>query len=157
MAEKQDKLVPLTVRFTGPAVETIRTVAKEHGLSLAEIIRFTMDNKLSEYLGSIQFVDYDQGKDIEKELHVLINMTQKVGQELNRIGVNYNQEIKLRHLQERYDAKKMTIDARLQWKKEYDEVVSGQSTLSKDDLEELMTRYEAVAERIGKVLQILNG
>ena len=88
MAEKQDKLVPLTVRFTGPAVETIRTVAKEHGLSLAEIIRFTMDNKLSEYLGSIQFVDYDQGKDIEKELHVLIKMTQKVGQELNRMPVS---------------------------------------------------------------------
>jgi hypothetical protein len=50
----------------------------------------------------------------------------------------------------------MTIDARLQWKKEYDEVVSGQSTLSKDDLEELMTRYEAVSKRIGELLKILN-
>jgi hypothetical protein len=156
MAEKQDKLVPLTVRFTGPAVETIRTVAKEHGLSLAEIIRFTMDNKLSEYLGSIQFVDYDQGKDIEKELHVLINMTQKVGQELNRIGVNYNQEIKLRHLQERYDAKKMTMDERLRWKQEYAEAQYGQSTLSKEELDELLTRYENVSKRVGELLKILN-
>ena len=64
MAEKTDKLVPLTVRFTGPAIETIKSIAAEHGFSAAEIIRFTMDNKLKEYLGSIQFMDYEQGKDI---------------------------------------------------------------------------------------------
>lgn len=154
--ENNDKLVPLTVRFTGPAIDTIRAIAKEHGFSVAEIIRFTMDNKLKDYLGSVQFMDYDQGEEIRMGIIDLEKAIANVGRELNRIGVNYNQEIKLRHLQERYDAKKMTMDERLRWKQEYAEAQYGQSTLSKEELDELLTRYENVSKRVGELLKILN-
>ena len=157
MADKTDKLVPLTVRFTGPAIETIKSIAAEHGFSAAEIIRFTMDNKLKEYLGSIQFMDYEQGKDIEKDILQLVRLTQKVGQELNRIGVNYNQEMKIRNLQAQYDRQKMTIDERVQWKKNMAEAQSGQSTLSKEELDELMTRYETVSKKVGELICLIQG
>ena len=75
--ENNDKLVPLTVRFTGPAIDTIRAIAKEHGFSAAEIIRFTMDII-----------------DLEKAIA-------NVGRELNRICVNYNQEVKLHNIEKK--------------------------------------------------------
>ena len=90
-------------------------------------------------------------------LHVLINMTQKVGQELNRIGVNYNQEMKIRNLQAQYDRQKMTIDERVQWKKNMAEAQSGQSTLSKEELDELMTRYETVSKKVGELICLIQG
>ena len=156
VAKKADKMVPLTVRFTGAAIDAIKDIAAEHGFSAAEIIRFTMDNKLKEYLGSIQFMDYEQGKDIERCVIELTKMTQKVGQELNRIGVNYNQEIKLRQIEKEYDSKRMTVNERMQWNQRRNEILAGQSVLSKEEMDELMTRYETVATKVGELLKLLN-
>ena len=154
--EYSEKLVPLTVRFTGPAIETIKSIAKEHGFSAAEIIRFTMDNKLKEYLGSVQFMDYDQGEDIRLGIIDLEKVIASVGHELNRIGVNYNQEVRLHNIAKKYGDPDNLSD-RLNRSKEEKEVLMESKAFSREEVEELFRRYEETAKKVGELICLIQG
>ena len=88
-----DKLVPITIRFSEGAYEAIEDVASECHTSMANIVRLAVDNRLAEYLGTIQYVNVEQGKDIAKQIACLQNTVSKMCSEVNRIGANYNQHL----------------------------------------------------------------
>ena len=69
-------------------------IAKENGISKAQLIRYIVDNRMVDYLGSIKFIDSEQGEEIQQEIMSVMNELSAVKTELHRIGVNYNQEIK---------------------------------------------------------------
>lgn len=89
-----EKLVRTEVRFTAEANEALEEIAKENGISKAELIRYIVDNRMVDYLGSIKFLDPEQGKEIRRDIMRVMNEISAVKTELRRIGVNYNQEIK---------------------------------------------------------------
>ena len=86
-----EKLVRTEVRFTAEANEALDEIAKENGISKAELIRYIVDNRMNDYLGSIKFIDPEQGDEIRRDI---MRVMTAVKTELRRIGVNYNQEIK---------------------------------------------------------------
>ena len=88
-------LQPLTVRLTPAARIAIRDIAAEHHISQAELIRIALAGSLERYLGSIRIIDPEQGAEIRQNIIDLINLTGKVEMELNRIGVNFNQAVRL--------------------------------------------------------------
>lgn len=92
--EKGSRLIPLTVRLNANAYEAIRSVASENHLSAAELVRLAIDGKIGEYLGTLRFVDYEQGEEIHKAIRELYTEISKVKFEINKIGVNYNQTVK---------------------------------------------------------------
>lgn len=126
-----DKLRPVTVRFTGAAYDAICDIAHEQGMSMADVVRKGFDMELSKYLDSIIYMDYEQGKAIQKQLAVLSNQMQQILFELRRIGVNYNQEIRLQQIARKYNqqyeeinqkyAKKIKKPA---WKESFDDTRS---------------------------------
>ena len=151
--ENTDKLVPLTVRFTGPAIDTIRSIAKEHGFSAAEIIRFTMDNKLKEYLGSVQFMDYDQGEEIRLGINGLTKAISEVGRELNRIGVNYNQEVRLHNIEKK--RKESGNSSELQYEENL--IMNSNWAFDKSEVADLFEKYEATAKMIAELIDLIHG
>ena len=82
------------VRFTAEANEALDEIAKENNISKAQLIRYIVDNRMVDYLGSIKFIDPEQGDDIQRKVMKLMSDIADVKTELRRIGVNYNQEIK---------------------------------------------------------------
>ena len=89
-----EKLVRTEVRFTAEANKALDEIAEENGISKAELIRYIVDNRMNDYLGSIKFIDPEQGDEIRRDIMRLMNELTAVKTELRRIGVNYNQEIK---------------------------------------------------------------
>ena len=89
-----EKLVRTEVRFTAEANKALDEIAKENGISKAQLIRYIVDNRMVDYLGSIKFIDPEQGDDIQRKVMKLMSDIADVKTELRRIGVNYNQEIK---------------------------------------------------------------
>ena len=88
------RLVRTEVRFTAEANEALDEIAKENGISKAQLIRYIVDNRMVDYLGAIRYIDPEQGEEIQTEIQELMNVLTAVKTELHRIGVNYNQEIK---------------------------------------------------------------
>lgn len=124
-----DRLLPVTVRFTSAAYAAICEIASEHGMSMADVVRRGFDRELSNYLGNIVYMDFEQGKAIQNQLAYLATQMQQILFELRRIGVNYNQEIKLRQMAKKYSQRRAEIDQKYgkkiqkpTWKESYDDV-----------------------------------
>ena len=137
----ENRLVPITVRFTVVAIEAIGDVAHKHSMTKAEIVRLAVDGRLSTYLGNLIYVDDKKADSIHKEISKLGNTLEKIRFELNRIGVNYNQEMKLKNIEKKYN-KRTDYDS-LRWKeKELEKVKSETLSLSTNDLNDIMEQYE---------------
>lgn len=93
-ASEATRLVRTEVRFTAEANEALDEIARENGISKAQLIRYIVDNRMVDYLGAIRYIDPEQGEEILAAIQELTNVLTAVKAELHRIGVNYNQEIK---------------------------------------------------------------
>lgn len=137
----------ITVRFTDEAMKVIDELATSHGKSKAEIIRTAVDKNLLNYLSHTVYVEPKQGQEIKAAMYELTTELQNIKSELNRIGVNYNQELRLKQLEmqpfKSYEALKAKA-------KKIEEIK--QTCLPADYVTELLSRYEAATERIGEIL-----
>ena len=83
-------LVPLTIRFDPDVYEAMQFMCDENNLSMAELCRRLLSRKVALNLNRICFIEPEDGIDIKR----------KVGRmEINYIGNNYNQDVKIRHEQ----------------------------------------------------------
>lgn len=96
--DNDNELIQVTIRLPLNVKEKIDGLAKSGGCSTAEIMRRSLDGSLSEYLGEVQYVDREQGEAIKKQLENLFSEISGMRMELNRIGINYNQEVRLQNL-----------------------------------------------------------
>lgn len=90
-------LQQLTIRLPLNVKEKIDSLAKSGGCSTAEIIRRSVEGSLNKYLDGVQYVDREQGEAIKELLGSVHTELSGMRTELHRIGVNYNQEIKLKN------------------------------------------------------------
>lgn len=149
--KKKERLVPITVRFTNGAVEAIADVARRHNMTKAEIIRLALDGKLSSYLENLVYIDDRKAEKIYREVSELGTELEKIRYELNRIGVNYNQEIRLKNIERKYE-KKNDYDSIKKKEKELDEVRSESLRITPKDLNIIIRRYENALEKASEQL-----
>lgn len=160
MKEKKDKslkerLCPITIRFTSGAFEAIGDVARRHNMSKAEIVRLAVDGKLSAYLGNLVYVDNKKAKQIQKAVADLATEMDRIRYELNRIGVNYNQEIRLKNIERKYASQRGNYEAMKRKEKEIDAVKSESLKVSSKDLNTILRRYEEATYLISRQLSKL--
>lgn len=143
---RDENLKPITVRFSSDAWDAIRDIAAENKISQAELVRMAVSGNLEKYLGTIRIVDKDEATKIREAILALLSELTKIQLELNRIGVNYNQEIRLRQIEKKYPN-----DSVLKAKAE--------STIKRDcnsfsiaNIDAIMTRYESALKRVGDIL-----
>ena len=153
-ALNENRLVPITVRFTVGAIEAIGDVAHKHSMTKAEIVRLAVDGRLSTYLGNLVYVDNKKADAIHKEISELGTKLEKIRFELNRIGVNYNQEMKLKNIEKKY-SKRTDYDSLRFKEKELEKVKSETLSLSASDLNEIMAQYENALAGASETLGVL--
>lgn len=146
-------LRPVTVRFTAEAWEAIRDTAAENGVSMAELVRMAVAGNLSRYLGDIRIIDQQQAAAIKKAITALCDTVSRIETELHRIGINYNQEIRLKQIERKYGDMRYATTATFVRKAEEIAKVKGDSAnLSKEELDALLTRYEQATKQVGEIL-----
>ena len=161
---KSKRRIRKTVRFTEEETELIKQLADEYDLSDSQVIRLAMNGGMEEFLGNVQYVDKETGLAMKEAVMRCGNIMQSVQNELHRIGVNFNQAVKLEHIRRMEQAldrewKHGSVDARLgvaekrkQLAKEKEDIESGTGALSKEELDTLLGRYEDATKEVSKIL-----
>ena len=104
-----DNLIQLTVRVSPTTKEEIEDVAKHRSCSTSEVLRLLIDDRLKEYQNEVQYVDEEQGRNVIRLLGNVYDEIANIRKELNRIGVNYNQEIKLQQTEKAFAEKRIDV------------------------------------------------
>lgn len=147
--DNDNELIQVTIRLPLNVKEKIDGLAKSGGCSTAEIMRRSLDGSLSEYLGEVQYVDREQGEAIKKQLENLFSEISGMRMELNRIGINYNQEVKLQNLRMQIRAGKIGVSEASKMHQSITEECKGFST---EAINEIMDRFDRNVEEFVNVM-----
>lgn len=164
--EATERLIPGTVRFGENVHKIICDMAKEYGCSFAEVVRIAVDDLLEKHFNNMVYVDTQTGKDVEKLMGEIGTELHAIKVELNRIGCNYNQELKVKRMEakrrevlEQLAEKDLPDDVKAEMKKKYSSLEVMIQTqqknvpqLSKAELENLTERFEKTADKVGREL-----
>lgn len=104
------RMVPLTIRVDESTYEDMRSIAEEQHLSVAEVNRKALEGSLADYMRRVVFLDSEQGEEVRRAVAAVLAELTACKVELDRIGVNYNQQTKavneiakLRRQREKYE------------------------------------------------------
>ena len=98
---KKERLKALTIRVTPAMYDAITSVSEQKSVSKSIVCRLMFTDRLAEYLGIQNYIDKDDSKELIKILNDLLTTVGQIKLELNRIGINYNQEVRLMHIREK--------------------------------------------------------
>ena len=147
--EENRNMCPVTVRFPYTVWEAIRSLSAERDCSMAHLVRQIVEYGVSDI--DQHFLREDQLSELRTAVIQLMDVISQIQRELHRIGVNYNQQIKLRNIEQKY--KNLTdIDSRMAQIREAEAVRKDSNHLSKEELENIISRYEEATRKAGEVL-----
>ena len=139
------KLRPITVRFSEDAYAAISDIAEGQGRSMADIVRMAVDDRLITYLDSVRYIDAEQGAEIKSVIKALFDEMAAVKMELHRIGVNYNQDVRLRQLERRTMSMMDRVTQRVK-------IMEESKDFRTEDVAALIKRYEDATAKAGEIL-----
>lgn len=164
----KEKLIPLTARHHESSYNAISELAEEFKVGKAVVVRMSTAGHLEKYLGQVRFINEEQGRTINENIVNIGNVISEMRNELRRIGINYNQEIKISNIakqiaieNEAYKKQERHVDldaimehhSKIENLEKAMELLKTSATdLSKDELENFMERYEKASENMCKFL-----
>ena len=147
--DKANGMVPVTVRFAPEVMAAIKDISDRHSVSKAEIVRLGFQSDLIKYLGNMEYVDANQGAEIRKLFGEICTELSRSRMELNRIGVNYNQEMRLKNIRAKYGN-----DMSLRMHEE-NEIMNGVNSVKTEDLERIVNHIDSVMKEAGEALKCI--
>ena len=138
--DNENELIQVTIRLPLKVKEKIDNVAKNSGCSTAEAIRRSLDGSLCKYSDEVQYVDVEQGETIRKQLNNLFTEVSDMRTELHRIGVNYNQEVKLKNQQNKFDEGRIFP------------VTEESKGFTPEAINEIINRFDTIVEELVNVM-----
>ena len=138
----KEPLLPITVRFKAAAWNVIREISEEMGVSQAEVVRMAVAGNMARYLGDVRYIDQEQAKEIKQLVVDLLDVASAVRNELHRIGVNYNQEVKAVNVAAKHGG---NVGGR------------GRTALPAAEMDRLMKIYDQATQRVGSKLYRILG
>lgn len=150
-AKPEERMIPITVRFTPDEYDAICYLADKYKMSKAEVVRLATDDRLIKFLGNLIYIDKEQGDKIVRLIGKTGTEIEKIRVELNRIGVNYNQELKLKNLKAKYEGRRdyEALQARIQGE---NDIKKGINVVSERAIKNLINRFEALTKEVGDML-----
>lgn len=148
----------LSVSFSEKTYNELLEMAEKHGESIASVIRVALDKNLAIYLGTVRYIDKEQADEILKVLMEISDTIKKILNNVKRIGINYNQELRLKNAEAKYlaimEEKGHNMDSILDAKEELDNAKKDieQTCLNKEELNDMRSGFEAAAEKIEEAL-----
>lgn len=156
------KLVKISARINEKVDEVMKDMAQEFGVPFSQVVRLAIDGHLEKYLGTVRYIDGDQGENIQRTVAIIANELQGIRNELNKIGVNVNQVAKWNNLERQIErlndeyktatpVRKKEIQDRLMYLTRVQKSVNW-NYFSLFGVEKYLDRFDAVAERVGEQL-----
>lgn len=133
LIEHKKPMKAVTIRFTQEIYEALNEISEEFDVSMATVIRLAVDNNLSKYLGEVKYIDTKQAKVINHNICTLGKELYDIKKQLNHIGRNYNQELKMKHIALK-NGGVMTADEKI---------------LDTKPIDDLLMRYEKITQELG--------
>lgn len=157
-----EQLVPVTVRLPENRYFQMKELSERFSLSFASVARIALEAELENYLGTVKYIDKEQADKISEAVRELTYECREIKNNIKRIGINYNQEIRLKNITQKYhdvlNDKTASEHRRLKARKEYEDAVKSidDTCLNKTELTELLERFEAAADKAEKLAWLIH-
>ena len=99
--EELIKLVKISARINEKVDEVMKDMAKEFDVPFSQVVRLAIDGHLEKYLGTVRYIDGDQGEYMKRATALIANELQGIKTALNKLGVNVNQIAKWNNIDRR--------------------------------------------------------
>ena len=156
------KLVKISARINEKVDEVMKDMAKEFDVPFSQVVRLAIDGHLEKYLGTVRYIDGDQGEYMKRATALIANELQGIKTALNKLGVNVNQIAKWNNIDRRISllekqlqtanpSEQRYINMRLQ-ELHRAQAACNWSYFTLFSVEKYMEQLENASERIGKEL-----
>ena len=98
---KAIKFVKISARINEKVDEVMKDMAKEFDVPFSQVVRLATDGHLEKYLGTVRYIDSDQGEYMKRATSLVANELQGIKTALNTLGVNVNQLAKWNNIDRR--------------------------------------------------------
>ena len=160
--EELIKLVKISARINEKVDEVMKDMAKEFDVPFSQVVRLAIDGHLEKYLGTVRYIDGDQGEYMKRATTLIANELQGIKTALNKLGVNVNQIAKWNNIDRRISllekqlqtanpAEQRYINMRLQ-ELHRAQAACNWSYFTLFSVEKYMEQLDNASERIGKEL-----
>lgn len=160
--EELIKLVKISARINEKVDEVMKDMAKEFDVPFSQVVRLAIDGHLEKYLGTVRYIDGDQGEYMKRATALIANELQGIKTAMNKLGVNVNQLAKWnnidrcislleKQLQTANPAEQRYINMRLQ-ELHRAQAACNWSYFTLFSVEKYMEQLDNASERIGKEL-----
>lgn len=160
--EELIKLVKISARINEKVDEVMKDMAKEFDVPFSQVVRLAIDGHLEKYLGTVRYIDGDQGEYMKRATALIANELQGIKTAMNKLGVNVNQLAKWNNIDRRISllekqlqtanpAEQRYINMRLQ-ELHRAQVACNWSYFTLFSVEKYMEQLDNASERIGKEL-----
>lgn len=156
------KLVKISARINEKVDEVMKDMAKEFDVPFSQVVRLAIDGHLEKYLGTVRYIDGDQGEYMKRATALIANELQGIKTALNKLGVNVNQIAKWNNIDRRISllekqlqtanpSEQRYINMRLQ-ELHRAQAACNWSYFTLFSVEKYMEQLDNASERIGKEL-----
>lgn len=156
------KLVKISARINEKVDEVMKDMAKEFDVPFSQVVRLAIDGHLEKYLGTVRYIDGDQGEYMKRAIALIANELQGIKTALNKLGVNVNQIAKWNNIDRRISllekqlqtanpSEQRYINMRLQ-ELHRAQAACNWSYFTLFSVEKYMEQLDNASERIGKEL-----
>lgn len=160
--EELIRLVKISARINEKVDEVMKDMAKEFDVPFSQVVRLAIDGHLEKYLGTVRYIDGDQGEYMKRATALIANELQGIRTALNKLGVNVNQIAKWNNIDRRISllekqlqtanpSEQRYINMRLQ-EMHRAQAACNWSYFTLFSVEKYMEQLDNASERIGKEL-----
>ena len=160
--EELIKLVKISARINEKVDEVMKDMAKEFDVPFSQVVRLAIDGHLEKYLGTVRYIDGDQGEYMKRATALIANELQGIKPAMNKLGVNVNQLAKWNNIDRRISllekqlqtanpSEQRYINMRLQ-ELHRAQAACNWSYFTLFSVEKYMEQLDNASERIGKEL-----
>lgn len=160
--EELIRLVKISARINEKVDEVMKDMVKEFDVPFSQVVRLAIDGHLEKYLGTVRYIDGDQGEYMKRATALIANELQGIRTALNKLGVNVNQIAKWNNIDRRISllekqlqtanpAEQRYINMRLQ-EMHRAQAACNWSYFTLFSVEKYMEQLDNASERIGKEL-----
>ena len=160
--EELIRLVKISARINEKVDEVMKDMAKEFDVPFSQVVRLAIDGHLEKYLGTVRYIDGDQGEYMKRATALIANELQGIKTAMNKLGVNVNQIAKWNNIDRRISllekqlqtanpSEQRYINMRLQ-ELHRAQAACNWSYFTLFSVEKYMEQLDNASERIGKEL-----
>ena len=158
---KCKNVVRMSVSMSADTHNTLSELAAEFHVSKASVVRHAVEKRLNDYLNNVRYIDHDKAEIIHNTATEIADNSRLILSNIRRIGINYNQELRLKNAEQKYlsvmQGSTISYDRMAEAKDEYEKAKSEieNNCLNKEELNDLFTRFESVAEEMRELICLI--